>query len=92
MTNVDGCCTIAYISEFLGHADLRERMVSDGYLQADGLPYQHYLDCGYLTAVESDEPGRPDVLVTPHGMSWLYNHYGMTDEARTRHQSAKTIQ
>lgn len=92
VTNVDNCCTIDYIAQFLGHADLHERMVSDGLLQADGLPYQHYLDTGYFAAVESDDANRPDVLVTPWGMSWLLNRYGMTDAARVTHQAAKAIQ
>jgi hypothetical protein len=91
VTNVDGCCTIEYIAGFLGHTDLRERMVLDGLIQADGLPYQHYLDCGYLVAVEGDDT-RPEVLVTPWGMSWLLSRYPMTDEARCTHHAAKAIQ
>lgn len=91
VTNVDGCCTIDYIAGFLGHADLRERMVSDGLIQADGLPYQHYLDCGYLVAVEGDDAG-PEVLVTPWGMSWLLNRYPMTEAARYTHMAARAIQ
>lgn len=89
--NVDNCCTIDYIAGFLGHADLNERMVSEDLLQADGLPCQHYLDCGYLVAVEDDER-KPEVLVTPWGQSWLLNHYGMTDAARAAHMAAKMIQ
>lgn len=91
VTNVDGCCTIGYVAGFLGHADLHERMVSDGLMQADGLPYQHYLDCGYFVAVEDDER-QPEVLVTPWGQSWLLNRYDMTDAARTAHLAAKVVQ
>lgn len=88
---VDGCCTIAYIAGFLGHADLSERMAVDGLIQADGLPYQHYLDCGYLVAVEDDER-KPEVLVTPWGQSWILNRYGMTSEAHALHKAAKEVQ
>lgn len=91
VTKVDNCCTIDYIASFLGHADLRERMERDGLLQADGLPYEHYLDCGYLVVVEG-ETCEPEVLVTPWGMSWLLNRYGMTNEARTIHMAAKALQ
>lgn len=90
--NVDVCCTIEHVAGFLGHAELRERMVSDGLIYADGLPYQHYDDCGYIVATKRDDSKEPDVWVTPDGMSWLYNRYGMTDEARHVHQAAKAIQ
>lgn len=90
--SVDNCCTIDYIADYLGHADLRERMVSDGLLQADGLPYQPYLDFGYFVAVEGIDSSEPDVLITPWGMSWLLNRYGMTDARRVTHMAAKAIQ
>jgi hypothetical protein len=92
VVNVDNCCTIEYIARFLGHAGLRERMTSDGILQADGVPYQQYLDCGYLAAVERINSDEPEVFITPWGQSWLYNRYGMTDAARITHEAAKAIQ
>ncbi|AXE97732.1 hypothetical protein CUJ88_04000 [Paraburkholderia hospita] len=87
---VDNFCTVKYIAEFLGHADLVERLRHDLVLEADGLPRQGHIDAGYLAVVVDDDGASPLVLVTPDGMSWMLHRYGMTDEARAMHLAARS--
>lgn len=82
VVDVSTCRTIEKIGATLGHADLRETMIDDGLLlAADGMPHQHYRDCGYLTVVLSDA-GTPEVLVLPEGQVWLARRYPASKKAR----------
>ncbi|WP_162600838.1 hypothetical protein [Paraburkholderia sp. C35] len=89
MTNVDGHFTIDYVSNFLGRADLRERMAADGIIDADGMPTAQHANT--FAVVETDD-GLPEVLVTPDGAVALLHHYGIAGDERITHQTALAIQ
>ncbi|ABO60581.1 phage antirepressor KilAC domain-containing protein (plasmid) [Burkholderia vietnamiensis] len=90
VVDVSTCYTIEKIGATLGHADLRETMIDDGLLMADGMPYQHYRDCEYLTVVMSDA-GTSEVLVLPEGQVWLARRYPATKKAR-KHARRSALQ
>lgn len=69
--DVDGCLTIDYIGATLGYANFNARLIEDGILDLDGMPYLHYLDCGFFALAAM-------VLVTPEGQEWMVRRYPPT--------------
>lgn len=72
--DVSTCSTIDAIGAVIGQPLLGTCLIADGLLMADGLPYQHYIDCDYFAVVEG-MPGRLEVLVTQRGKVELARRY-----------------
>jgi hypothetical protein len=75
MVDVTGCVPLAHCcAVMLGVANAVPRLIADGVLAADGLPYKHYLDWGYFALVQGTD-GTTETVVTLKGQVWFGKRY-----------------
>jgi hypothetical protein len=76
VVDVQDCLTLAQVATTLGHVDIESRLIDDGIFALNGLPYLHFLDCGYFVIGAGRE-----VLLTAEGQAWFARRYPATPAA-----------